>query len=85
MYRRHSRNFKTKKNREFEKPQEQIKKTIEALYKHKSETKNTINKELNELRTKIDNIKEDETQAMENLRKKNKTEFKTKWTAYPAE
>jgi hypothetical protein len=30
-----------------------------------------INKEINELRTKIDNIKEELTQDMENLRKKN--------------
>jgi hypothetical protein len=29
-----------------------------------------INKEINELRTKIDNIKEEGTQDMENLRKK---------------
>jgi polyhydroxyalkanoate synthesis regulator protein len=44
--------FLDNKNREFEKVQEQIKETIEALYKHKSETKNTINKEINEIRTK---------------------------------
>jgi hypothetical protein len=37
-----------------------------------------INKEINELRMKIDNIKEDETQDMENLRKKNETEMKNK-------
>jgi hypothetical protein len=42
MYRRHSRNPK--------KAQGQIKETIEALYKHKSETNNTINKEIKELR-----------------------------------
>jgi hypothetical protein len=30
-----------------------------------------IKKEINELRTKIDNIKEEVTQDMENLRKKN--------------
>jgi hypothetical protein len=41
-----------------------------VLYKFQNETKNTINKEINELRTKIDNIKEEETQDMENLRKK---------------
>jgi hypothetical protein len=62
--------FLDNKNREFEKAQEQIKETIEALYKHQSETKNMINKEINELRTKTDNIKEEETQDMENLRKK---------------
>jgi uncharacterized protein Yka (UPF0111/DUF47 family) len=60
MYRRHSRNSKTT-NREFEKAKEEIKETIEALYKHQSETENTINKEINELRTKIDNIKEETT------------------------
>jgi acetyl-CoA carboxylase alpha subunit len=62
--------FKDNKNGEFEKAQEQIKEPIEALYKHQSETKNTINKEINELRMKTDNIKEKETQDMENHRKK---------------
>jgi uncharacterized protein Yka (UPF0111/DUF47 family) len=57
------------KNREFEKAQEQIKETIEALYKHQIETKNTINREINELKEKTDNIKEEVTQDMENLRK----------------
>jgi chromosome condensin MukBEF ATPase and DNA-binding subunit MukB len=42
------------------------------------ETKNTINKEINELRAKIDNIKVEATQGMENLRKKNKTELQNK-------
>jgi hypothetical protein len=37
-----------------------------------------INKEINELRTKIDNIKKEETQDMEDLRKKNKTEMQNK-------
>jgi gamma-glutamyl phosphate reductase len=37
-----------------------------------------INKEKNELRTKIDNIKEENTQDMENFRKKNETEFQNK-------
>jgi chromosome segregation ATPase len=71
-------NFQDNKNREFEKAQEEIKETIEALYKHESETKNMINKEINELRTKIDNIKEEMAQYMENLRKKNETELKNK-------
>jgi uncharacterized protein Yka (UPF0111/DUF47 family) len=62
--------FQDNKSREFEKAQEQIKETIEALYKHQSETKNMINKEINELRTKIDTIKEEVTHDMENLRKK---------------
>jgi protein subunit release factor A len=51
--------FQDNKNREFEKEQEEIKETIEALHKHQSEAKNMINKEINELRVKIDNIKEE--------------------------
>jgi hypothetical protein len=50
--------FQDNKNREFEKTKEEIKETIEALYKHQSETENTINKQINKLRIKIDNIKE---------------------------
>jgi chromosome segregation ATPase len=37
-----------------------------------------INKEINKLRMKIDNIKEEVTQDMENLRKKNETELQNK-------
>jgi NAD(P)H-dependent FMN reductase len=37
--------FQENKNREFEKAQEEIRETIEALYKHQSETKNTINRD----------------------------------------
>jgi DNA-binding protein H-NS len=37
-----------------------------------------INKEINELRTKIDIIKEEGIQDMENLRKKNETELQNK-------
>jgi hypothetical protein len=37
-----------------------------------------INKEIHELSMKIDNIKEEESQDMENLRKKNKTEIQNK-------
>jgi uncharacterized phage infection (PIP) family protein YhgE len=66
------------KNIEFEKAKEEIKETMEALYKHQSETENMINKQINELRTKIDNIKEETTQDMENLRKKNEIELQNK-------
>jgi NAD(P)H-dependent FMN reductase len=38
--------FQDNKNREFEKEKEEIKETTEALYKHQSETKNMINKEI---------------------------------------
>jgi hypothetical protein len=45
-----------------------------------------INKQINELKTKIDNIKEETTQDMENLRKKRrKQNCKTKCKASPAE
>jgi polyhydroxyalkanoate synthesis regulator phasin len=37
-----------------------------------------IDKEINELRMKIDNIKEEVTQGMENHRKKNETERQNK-------
>jgi chromosome segregation ATPase len=67
--------FQDNKNREFEKAQKQLKEAIEALYKHQSETKNRKNKEINELRTKIDNTKEEETQDMEN---QNKPEMQNK-------
>jgi uncharacterized protein Yka (UPF0111/DUF47 family) len=78
--------FQDNKNREFEKAQEEIKETIKALYKHQSETKNTINKEINELRMKIDNIKEEMTQDMENHTKKERNRIaKKKWKANPAE
>jgi predicted ATP-dependent endonuclease of OLD family len=58
---------------------------MEALYKHQSETKNMTDKEINELRTKINNIKEEVTQDIENLRKKNERECKTKWKVNPVE
>jgi hypothetical protein len=54
------------------------KQTIEDLKKHQSETKNTTNREINELRTKTDNIKEEVTHDMESLRKKMKEKYKTK-------
>jgi flagellar motility protein MotE (MotC chaperone) len=50
--------FQDNKNREFEKAKEEIKETKEALYEHQSEIENTINKQINELRTKIGNIKD---------------------------
>jgi NAD(P)H-dependent FMN reductase len=37
--------FQDNKNREFEKEQEEIKETTEALYKHQSEAMNTINRD----------------------------------------
>jgi hypothetical protein len=48
---------------------------IGTLNKYQSETENNINREINELRMRIDNIKEEVTHDMENLRKKNETEI----------
>jgi hypothetical protein len=50
------RKFQDNKNKEYEKTQTQINELIGALNKHQSETESTI--EINELRMKIDNIKE---------------------------
>jgi DNA repair exonuclease SbcCD ATPase subunit len=77
MYRRHLRNSKTK-NKEYEKTQKQINEIIGALNKHQNETENTTDREINELRMKIDNIKEEVIHDMENLRKKNETEIQNK-------
>jgi uncharacterized protein Yka (UPF0111/DUF47 family) len=73
MYERHSKNFKTPKikNTKAQKPMNAL---IEALNTHDNETENTINRDINELKTKIDNIKEEVTHDMEKLRKKNETE-----------
>jgi hypothetical protein len=70
--------FQDNKNSEFEKTKQEIKETIEALYKHQSERENIVNKQINELRTKIENIKEQNSQDMENLRKKNEKELQNK-------
>jgi hypothetical protein len=70
--------FHDNTNKEYEKTQKQINEIIGALNKHQSEKENTINKEINELRMKIDNIKEEVTHDMENLRKKNETETQKK-------
>jgi chromosome segregation ATPase len=55
--------------------QKQINEIIGALHKHQSEIENTINREINGLQTKIDNIKEEVFHDMKNLRKKNATEI----------
>jgi molecular chaperone GrpE (heat shock protein) len=77
--------FQDNKNKECEKTQKQISEIIRALNKHQSETENTIKREINELRTKIDNTKEEVTHDMENLSKNNETEIKNKWKATPAD
>jgi polyhydroxyalkanoate synthesis regulator phasin len=53
--------FQDTKNKEYKKSQKQINELIGALNKHQSETENTINKEINELKMKIENIEEEVT------------------------
>ena len=77
--------FQDNKNREFEKAKEEIKETIEALYKHQSETENTMNKQINELRTKIDNIKGKPLRIWKTSEKRTKQNCKRKRKANPAE
>jgi dihydroorotate dehydrogenase len=67
--------FQDIQNKGYEKTQKQIIELIRALNKHQGETENTINREVNELKMKIENIKEEVIHDMENLRKKNKTEI----------
>jgi hypothetical protein len=62
--------FQDIKNKEYEKTQKQINELIGALNKHQSETENIINRKINEIKMKIENIKEEVTHDMENLRKK---------------
>jgi uncharacterized protein YbbC (DUF1343 family) len=70
--------FQDNKNKEYVKTQKQIYKIIEALYKCQTETETTTNREINELRAKIDSIKQEEIHNMENLRKRNETEIQNK-------
>jgi polyhydroxyalkanoate synthesis regulator phasin len=62
--------FQDNKNKEYEKTQKQINEIIEALNKCQTETEITINREINELRAKIDNISEEVTHDMGKPQKK---------------
>jgi dihydrodipicolinate synthase/N-acetylneuraminate lyase len=70
--------FQDNKIKENEKIQKQINEIIRTLNKYQTETKITINREINKLRAKIDNVKEEVAHDMENLRKKNETEIQNK-------
>jgi polyhydroxyalkanoate synthesis regulator phasin len=70
--------FQEDKNKEYEKTQKQINEITEALSKCQTESETSTNREINELRSKIDNIKEEVTQDMENIRNKNETEIQKK-------
>jgi hypothetical protein len=67
--------FQYNKNKEYEKTQKQINEIIRVPNKHQSDTENTTNREINELRAKIDNFKEEVTHDMENLRKNNEAKI----------
>jgi uncharacterized protein Yka (UPF0111/DUF47 family) len=77
--------FQDNKNKKCEKTQKQIIKLLGALNKYQSETANTRNREINELKMKIDNSKEEVTHDMEDLRKKNETEIQAQWKATSAD
>jgi hypothetical protein len=49
--------FQDNKNKEYEKTQKQINEIIVAVNKLQSETENNVNREIDELKVKIDNIK----------------------------
>jgi polyhydroxyalkanoate synthesis regulator phasin len=53
--------FQDTKNKEHEKTQKQINELRGTLNKHQSETEDTINRKINELKRKIKNIKEEVT------------------------
>jgi hypothetical protein len=67
--------FQDNKNKKYEKSQKQISEFIGAPNKYQSKTEKIINKEIHGLRMNIENIKEEVTHDMENLRKKNETEI----------
>jgi hypothetical protein len=62
--------FQDNKNKEYEKTKKQRNEILGVLNKHQSKTENTINRYINEFRSKTNNIKEEVTHNMENLRKK---------------
>jgi DNA anti-recombination protein RmuC len=84
MYKRHSK-FQDTKNKEYKKTQEQMNEIICALNKHQSETENTINREINELKTKIASSKEEVTHDMEKPGKRMKQKYKRQWKATSAD
>jgi uncharacterized protein YicC (UPF0701 family) len=55
--------------------QETLKKFQDNKNREFEKAQEQIKETINELRMKTDNIKEEETQVMQNLRKKNKTEM----------
>jgi septal ring factor EnvC (AmiA/AmiB activator) len=56
--------FQDNKNKEYEKTQKQINELKGALNKHQHETENTVSREINELKMKMNSIKEEVTHDM---------------------
>jgi phenylalanyl-tRNA synthetase alpha subunit len=77
--------FQDNKNKEYERTQKQINEFIGTLNKHQSEIENIINTEINELKMKIDNVKEEVTHDMETSEKRMKQKYKTQGKATPAD
>jgi seryl-tRNA synthetase len=75
--------FKTTKIKNM-RTQKQINELIGNQNKHQTEIKNTINREISELKMKIDTIKQEVTHDMEKLRKKNETEIQNTMEGTPA-
>jgi polyhydroxyalkanoate synthesis regulator phasin len=70
--------FQEDKNKEYEKTQKQINEIIEALNKCKTETETTTNREINELRSKIDNIKKKVPMIWKTSEKRMKQKYEKK-------
>jgi hypothetical protein len=67
-------NFQDTNNKEHVKTQKQIKEHRQDFNKHQRETKDTVKKEIYDLKI-IQNIKEELSKDMENLRKRIKQKF----------
>jgi uncharacterized protein Yka (UPF0111/DUF47 family) len=77
--------FQDNKNKEYEKIPKQINECVGALNKH-SETENTINREINDLRSNIDNIKKEViwfSMIWKTSEKTMKQKYKTQWKSTP--
>jgi hypothetical protein len=81
---RNTQDISNNKNKEYEKTQKQINEIIGALNKHQNETEYTINREINELKMNIENIKK-WPMIWKTSEKRMKQKNKTKWEATPAE
>jgi Tfp pilus assembly protein PilP len=87
--------FQDTKNKEYGMTHRQIKQLRGDLNKHQSETKDTVKREIHELKRITQIIKEELNKYLENLRRKNQKEIleikipvvkqKTHWKANPAD